>query len=146
MDTVQCAGWPPTPRQMKAKLAACLLEPHWARKVCPPGDRGTARAASQNCSKSFLYLQIIYISAAVNFGPFTRVFLSADRVEAVRPGACQPSQRTMMSRSAPGRHTAPRPSPGGPAPPSPGAARPPPRSARPHIGPTCRWGRFNTND
>ena len=46
-----------TPRQMKAKLDAYLLEPHWALNVCPPGDRWTARAASQNCSTSVLYLK-----------------------------------------------------------------------------------------
>ena len=38
-----------TPRQMKAKLAAYLFDPHWALKVCPPGERWMARAASQNC-------------------------------------------------------------------------------------------------
>ena len=46
-----------TPRQMKAKLDAYLLDPHWALKVCPPGDFWTARAASQNCSMSSLYLK-----------------------------------------------------------------------------------------
>ena len=53
-----------TPRQMKAKLEAYLLEPHWALKVCPPGDLWTARAASQNCSTSFLYLNKKYCKQA----------------------------------------------------------------------------------
>ena len=73
-NSAYCSSLKLTPRQIKAKFEAYLLDPHWALKVCPPGDRWTASAASQNASTSVLYLEA-KIAKVKKFQALTLIFL-----------------------------------------------------------------------